>query len=116
MTPKRTTRTRQSGVSSAVLKYLQRHRGIEVEAGDIAEGMNLTRQQVTSAIAHLRENGTVIDSPHKGWYVYRGTEATAHHAVTLRSKAEVVSLLNDGQLLINVEGVIYVASELEIQT
>lgn len=111
-----TTPHRQQGRSTAVLRALASHRNTAVHLNDLAGEAGLTREQTTSAIGNLRRT-TKIESPRKGWYIYRGP-ANGHKGggiVVHRTKAEVVALLDDGRLVLAVEGTLYVAHELEVE-
>lgn len=108
-----------------VLGYLDDHPCIEIHYQSIASALGMTPNQVFGAISALRRRGKVtIDSPRKGFYVYRPVrEVTVDPlpvveidgvVVPHREQAEVVALLADGRLLVTVEGVLYVATELVI--
>lgn len=107
--------TRQQGVSDAVYRYLQAHRNVEVSVEDIAADLDLTTTQVTGSVSHMRNNwGAAVDSPRKGWYIFRGTPAKSGDIVPHKAKSEVVALVGDGRLLVSVEGVVYVARPLDL--
>jgi hypothetical protein len=104
--------TREMGHGTAVLQALIRnYKNVEVEAGDIAEDAGITRTQAVAAIQNLKKNSD-ITSPRKGWYLYRGP-LNGGQAITVKAKAEVVSMLNDGRLAINVEGRLGIWKEVE---
>ena len=106
---------RAEGITSTVYEYFKDHRGVEVNVNDMADATYLTKQQIFGAITNLRKKGITIKAPIKGWYLYTHTDANGSKAVTMKSKAEVITLLESGDLLLNVEGKLYIASELEIQ-
>lgn len=106
--------TRQHGVSDTVFKYLRTHANQELHADDVATDTGLERRQVISAMNTLRSNNSVnITSPRKGWYQYTPGGAPQH--VEVRAKGEVVAFLEDGGLLMTIEGKLYLAHELDIQ-
>jgi biotin operon repressor len=105
-------RTRTAGVSDAVLKALRKNANQEVHYDDLAADSGFTGLQVQGAISHLRrDNGINIESPRRGWYVYK---PGGNSSVTIKAKAEVVALLEDEQVLLTIEGKLYVATQLEI--
>lgn len=109
---------RRSGTGDTVLRYLSQHRNIEVHIDDVVAATGLTRTQVSNAVVHLIGGGSVrIDKPRRGWYAYRGSAPASNggSVVPHKAKAEVIALLADGRLLVSVEGMVYVAHELEIE-
>jgi hypothetical protein len=108
--------------AAAVLNYLTQHPNVEVHYQSIASALGMTPNQVFSGISSVRRRGKVtIDSPRKGFYIYRGGQVEVEpeyqatpKPVPHREAAEVVALLADGRLLVTVEGVVYVAEELVI--
>lgn len=107
----------QSGVSNAVYRYFQAHRNLEVHISDVMADTNLSHRQVSSAVSHLRsKSGITIDSPRKGWYIFRGGAANgSREIVPHKAKAEVLALLDDGQVVLTIEGSLYIAAELEVE-
>lgn len=110
----------QRGISDAVLKVLRdRYRNIEVSLDDLIADTGYTRQQVTMAISNLRRSCD-ITTPRRAWYVYHGPlketgNGVGPNIVPLKSKAEVTALLADGRVLVTIEGVLYVATELVVE-
>jgi len=110
--------TKQQGVSEAVLRYFQSHRNTELHVDDVAADTTLTASQVMGAVSVLRNKwGETVDSPRKGWYVYRGSGRRNGTATVVphKAKAQVIALLDDDRLLVTVEGVVYVATPLEVE-
>jgi len=102
------------GVSDGVLKALRLYANQEVHYSDIAKDTGFTDLQVMGAISHLkRHNNINIQTPRRGWYLYK--PGGGQKSVAVKAKAEVVALLEDGTVLLTIEGKLFVASELEIQ-
>jgi hypothetical protein len=101
---------RQPGRSAAVLKMLQANKGKELHIGDISDTLGLTPTQITGAISHLRHKFEIV-SQSKGWYRYNGNGTDL---VRVESKATVVALMKDDRVLLDIEGKLYVAYELEV--
>ena len=106
----------KNGVRDKVLHALQRHRNVEVSLEDLCEETGLDRSQVSNGVQTLRKT-TDIGSPRRGWYVYRGAlmNGAATTIVPHKAKAVVTALLADGRVLVTIEGVLYVASELVVE-
>lgn len=107
---------RDTDTTRKVLKYLREHTGQELHFRDVADGAGVTERQVMTSVSYLaRNHGARIDKPRKGWYIYRGD--AAHGATTLvrmKGKCTVVAMLEDGRLLIECEGKLYTATELQL--
>jgi hypothetical protein len=101
------------GINGEVLKYLRDHTNQEVAFMDIAEHLNLTTLQVSGAVSYLRKTCR-INRPRNNWAIYRGSNSEGT-AVSVKSKAEVVTILEDDKLLLNIEGKLYIAYELEVK-
>ncbi len=107
---------KSNGNSDVVLRELMRQRNVEVSLDDLTDATKLTRSQVTMAISNLAKSSN-INKPRRGWYVYRGPLAAAKHEAIVphKAKAVVTALLADGRVLVTIEGVLYVASELVVE-
>jgi biotin operon repressor len=100
------------GITDEVLIFLKKNKNTNLIIGEVADATGVTTQQVSMAVNNLRRSGVKIDSPKRGWYIYRG--GNTNHRASKDSKAEVVTVLDSGELLLKVEGTLYVATELEI--
>jgi len=108
-----TKTTRVQGRQNAILHYFEGRVGMTCMLDDIEKELGWKRQWVTSAIGALRRNYT-IESPSKGVYIYKGPGKSGSEIVPLHAKAQVVAVDSDGKLVVQVEGRLYVAYELEL--
>lgn len=104
-----------SGIGNAVLDYLQKNRNVEVSLNDMENDLPFDRMNIASTISHLGKNWDIY-RPSKGWYIFKGAKKSKDEKGTLsvKAKAQVVSILQDDRLLVEVDGYLYVATPLEI--
>jgi len=106
--------TRTGGITDAVLMALRKSANQETHINDIMADTSLTKAQVQGAVSSLRNaHGMNISIPRRGWYVFHPGGAPT--TVTVKAKAEVQALLEDGRVLVVIEGKLFVAKELEIK-
>lgn len=90
--------------------------GVVTTRADIADKAGMDVQQVSNGISHLRMKGYAVDMVGRAKYVYRGggSQNGKSAIVPHKAKAQVIALAGEDRLLINVEGVVYVAKPLDL--
>lgn len=104
---------RKGPVNTKIMPYLKAHVGEEVHIDDIVAATGLEHKQVVNGMYTLSKT-TRITKPRQGWYIYRGPGRSSSTRVNVKAKVTLVLLLEGDRILIECEGKLYVATELDV--
>lgn len=128
MTPDNSTKGR-FGVAEAVYTYLNERRGLPVPLTELVQELGYSRSQISGAVAHIRNGWRLtIEKPRRAVYVLTGERCTDPNCddsigsnghgplavVPYEAAAQVIALVDDGRLLVSIEGTVYLAAVLDL--